>query len=48
MTALREGLRWAAEYVLGAPRCHKLSYNLARIGLHGLGVGLPSEPGKKR
>lgn len=44
MTSLRGALRTAVEHVLGSPYSHALSYNLARLGLHGLGVGLPPSP----
>ena len=37
-------LRHNLEYFLGLPMARKLSYNLARLGLHGLGVGLPTTP----
>lgn len=44
MTPVRGALRSAVEYVLGSPYSRGLSYNLARLGLHGLGVGLPPSP----
>src|SRR5215467_8077194 len=38
--------RSLAEMVLGGPAGRKISYHLARLGLHGLGVGLPPVPDK--
>lgn len=40
MSLLRQNL----EQFLGLPGARALSYNLARLGLHGLGVGLPPTP----
>ncbi len=42
--ALRGAVRSVVEQVLGMPASRRLSHNLARLGLHGLGVGLPPSP----
>jgi FkbM family methyltransferase len=44
MGSLRSAFLSAVEHLLGSPYSHKLSYNLARIGMRGLGVGLPPLP----
>ena len=41
---LRSTLRSAVENVLGSKYGRSLSHNMARLGLHGLGVGLPPSP----
>ncbi len=37
-------LRHWLEHVLGTPSAKNISFNIARLGLHGLGVGLPPTP----